>query len=345
MRDPSVQRRGKSLIWMPLALLLAAAAAWSGLWFYAAQRAETTVAAWIEREGKAGRVYACASRAVSGFPFRIEMRCRQPSAELRVRSEPVTLQAQELLAVAQIYQPDLVIAEVSGPLTIRAGANGDYVADWTLLQASLRGFPRMPERLSLVFAEPRLRLLAAPPEASIAAAKRAELHLRQAPAATGSAPALELVARLATAVLGGVPALAQRPFDAEATGVLRGFADLSARPLQEQLREWQAAGGRFELSGARLQQGDAIAVGRGELGLTVQGRLDGTIQLTMAGLDQVVAALFGGQGRTQAGLLAGLTLLSRAELEGKRALAVPLRFRDGNALLGPLPIGQIGPLF
>ncbi|HEY0440727.1 MAG TPA: DUF2125 domain-containing protein [Xanthobacteraceae bacterium] len=345
MREASAGRGRRSLIWIPLALVLLLAGAWTGLWFYAAHRAEATVATWIEREAQAGRIYTCASRSVRGYPFRIEMRCSEPRAEVRLRSEPAVFQAREMLAVAQIYQPDRVIAEISGPMTIRAATTGDYVADWKLLQASVRGLPRAAERISLVFDEPVLRAADMPADRSIASAKRAELHVRQAPGPDGAAPVFELSARLATAVLGGIPALAQRPFEAEADAILRGITDLSSKPLPERLREWQAAGGRIELTRARVQQADALAVARGELGLTPQGRLDGTIALTMAGLDQVMAALFGGQGRTQAGLLAGLSLLSRAELEGKRALAVPLRFRDGTALLGPVPLGQIGPLF
>lgn len=347
MREVPASGRPRSLMWMAPALVLALlAAAWTGLWFYAARRADATVAAWIEREAHAGRVYACASRSVGGYPFRIEMRCNEPRAELRLRSEPVLLRAREMLAVAQIYQPDLVIAEISGPMTIGAGSTGDYVADWKLLQASVRGLPRAAERISVVLDEPVLRAADMPADRSIANAKRAELHVRQAPGpAAGAPPVFELGARLTTAVLGGVPVLAQRPFEAEAEAVLRGIADLSSKPLPERLREWQAGGGRLELTRARLQQADALAVARGELGLTPQGRLDGTVALTMAGLDQLVVALFGGQGRTQAGLLAGLSLLSRAELEGKRALAVPLRFRDGAAYLGPVPLGQVGPLF
>ena len=35
----------------------------------------------------------------------------------------------------------------------------------------------------------------------------------------------------------------------------------------------------------------------------------------------------------------------RAELEGKKARAFPLRFVDGAVFLGPLKVGQVPPLF
>ena len=35
----------------------------------------------------------------------------------------------------------------------------------------------------------------------------------------------------------------------------------------------------------------------------------------------------------------------QTELEGKRAVRLPLRFNDGAVSLGPIPLGQIAPLF
>ena len=34
-----------------------------------------------------------------------------------------------------------------------------------------------------------------------------------------------------------------------------------------------------------------------------------------------------------------------AELEGRKAVALPLRFTDGTVYLGPLKVGQTAPLF
>jgi len=33
------------------------------------------------------------------------------------------------------------------------------------------------------------------------------------------------------------------------------------------------------------------------------------------------------------------------EIEGKRGVSVPLRFTDGAASFGPLPLGQVPPAF
>jgi len=344
MQQPYSKRRQRWWLYAPLLLVGLLAAAWSGLWFYAAQHVESTIALWIEREAKADRVYACGSRTVGGYPFRIEMRCSAPRAQLRANGAPLVLQGRLLLAVAQVYQPDLVIAEVTGPVAIATGSGApEYSADWALLQLSLRGLPWAFERVSLVLDDPKLqRTGAAEP---LLQAKRFELHAR--PGAERTSPVFDLAANAAAVLVGGAPRLAGRPIEAEATAVLRGVNDLSPKPLPERLRDWQAAGGKLQLTNARLRQGEAVAVIKGDIGLTAQARLDGNFRVTMAGLEQLLAQLLGiGGSNSQAGILAGLTMLAaRDELEGKRAISLPLRFKDGAVFFGPLPLGQTAPLY
>jgi hypothetical protein len=42
---------------------------------------------------------------------------------------------------------------------------------------------------------------------------------------------------------------------------------------------------------SRIQQGDLIAVATGTLGLSVNGRLDGELQMTVAGIEKAISAL------------------------------------------------------
>lgn len=326
-------------VFLPVAVLLLLALAWTGGWFYAARRADGVITAWLAREAAEGRTYDCSERTLGGYPFRIELRCREPSATLRFDDGPVVVKARELTAVSQIYQPDLVIAEVTGPLNVAGPAGREqYVADWKLLQLSARGRPDAPERVSIVVDAPKVDGPAARP---VGRAQRLEFHLRKSPDAADGA-AFDLALRAAGATLADVPSLGEKPLDAEALAVLKGPADFSAKPLRTRLRAWQAAGGRLELKSARLAQADSLAVATGAVGLTPDGRLDGAINVTLAGLDRVATALLGGgsTGRGSAGLLAGLALLGRAELEGRPAIAVPLRFRDGRVFFGPIPIAD-----
>ena len=64
-------------------------------------------------------------------------------------------------------------------------------------------------------------------------------------------------------------------------------------------------------------------------------------------LDRLVPGL-GNVARQQAGasIVAGINLLGeQTELEGKRAVTLPLRFNDGAMFLGPIPLGNAPPLF
>jgi len=113
---PHVSRRRPlwQLFLMPI-LLLIAAAAWSAFWFYAASQAEVKADAWRAQEAKSGRSYDCAKRSVAGFPFRLEVRCEGARVTLTSQTAgsapaPVTVNLGEILAVAQVYDPKLLIA-------------------------------------------------------------------------------------------------------------------------------------------------------------------------------------------------------------------------------------------
>src|SRR5712671_5565283 len=105
---------------MPV-LLLVAAIAWSAFWFYAASEVGERADAWRAQEAKSGRVYDCAKRSVAGFPFRLEVRCDGASVALvsqTASQTPFMARLGEILVVAQIYDPKLLIAEFAAPATI-----------------------------------------------------------------------------------------------------------------------------------------------------------------------------------------------------------------------------------
>src|SRR5437667_8264798 len=113
--------RRRSSLWRLFAaplLLLIAAVAWSGFWFSAASEVGVKADAWRAQEAKSGRIYDCGKRTVAGFPFRLEVRCDDASVALvsqtagqTANAVPITARLREILVVAQIYDPKLVIAE------------------------------------------------------------------------------------------------------------------------------------------------------------------------------------------------------------------------------------------
>jgi hypothetical protein len=355
---------------LPLAVVIILGIGWTGFWYYAASRADVEFAAWRDRQAAAGRVFGCASQSIAGFPFRIELRCSEPALSLRSRG--LALKANDLLAAVQIYQPTLLIGEFTGPLTVadEAGAPTATI-DWTSAQASVRGLSATPERISLVLEKPSLARFADGAPQSFANAGHLELHARQAPRLPQDPLVVDLALNLAKALFPGIARVPDGPIDADITGTLRGLQDFRPKPWQQLLRDLQAANGRLDVTHARIQQGEVLATGQGTLSLTARGTLDGQIDLTIAGIEQLVTELgldkkvgqasqkaldrmapglnleklLGSRGNA-ALAAAGVAMLGQpAELEGRRAVTLALRFADGVVFLGPLRAGEIPPAF
>jgi hypothetical protein len=293
------RRRPLWRLFIAPALLLIAAVAWTAFWFYAASQVDVKANAWRAHEAQSGRVYDCAKRSVAGYPFRLEVRCDGATVSLMSQTAgqaaaqtSVTAQLAEILVVAQVYDPKLLIAEFTAPATISdRGGQPLMAVNWSKARASVVGLPDVPQRASVVFDDPEVDRFNSSVQAPLARAKHIELHGRFAEASTVNHPVIETVLRIERGSLQEVHPLLTEPFDAEVRITLSGLKDLSPKPWPARFREIQAAGGHAEIVQSRIQQGDLIAVAAGTLGLSAQGRLDGELQMTVTGLEKVVPAL------------------------------------------------------
>ena len=163
------------------------------------------------------------------------------------------------------------------------------------------------------------------------------------------------------------------PLQGDIDIVVRGFKDLSPKPLAERFREMQASGGNIEIKALRLERTDAVVVGAGTLTVNEHGRLDGTINVAVAGIENIVPLLgidqlidqginrmTGSSGQPGQGIAAldrlvpGLSGVVRqgaaasvidnlkkmgqpTEIDKKPATLLPLRFSDGAVYLGDDP--------
>jgi hypothetical protein len=374
MERPYSERRRTGRYITLLILIAALFGGWSWLWYYSAGKAEATIDGWRAREAKEGRIFACGSQMTGGYPFRIEVNCDRASALIRSNQPPVEITASGILVAAQIYQPTLLISEFHGPLTIAdPGQAPHIVANWKLAQSSVRGTPAAPERVSLVFDRPVVDRVSGGNPQHVLLAKHIEIHGRIAEGSAFDHPVIEAVLRLDHGSAPEFHPATVEPIDANVTAVLRGLTNFSAKPWPERFRELQATGGRIDVTQARLQQGETIAVGNGSLTLDPNGQLQGQLRVTIAGLepflnsigaqqmvqtspsmDKLAGALdrlspgLGNVARQQAGagISLGANLLGeQTTLEGKRAVALPLRFTDGAIFLGPIKIGNTPTLF
>src|SRR5262249_46814805 len=155
-----------------LFVVLALIAGWSVFWKFAADKAQEAIEGWRAREAKSGRLYTCGSQSVAGYPFRIEVGCGGASALFRSNPPPLELKADNLMVVAQVYQPGLLISEIHGPLTVgEPGKSPDIIANWKLAQSSVRGTPAAPQRVSLVFDSPAVDRMVGATQQNILRAK------------------------------------------------------------------------------------------------------------------------------------------------------------------------------
>jgi hypothetical protein len=268
---------------------------WSGFWYWSTATAEATMTAWRAREADAGRLYGCTRTVFGGYPFRMEVDCAEPSVDDRATA--LSIRAHNLAAVAQVWDPTLVIGEIVGPLTMAPlGGSPTATLDWALARASLRGMPGAPERLSIVVDKPNLA--AAPSGGPLATAEHLEFHGRFAAQSTPGHPVLDFgldfknaKAPALISTLGPFGPLASGSTDLAVVAVLRGASDLAPKPLGQRLREIQAANGGLEITNARLQQGDLIATATGTLGLTERGTLTGDLRLTVVNFGKLIPLL------------------------------------------------------
>jgi hypothetical protein len=208
-----------------------------------------------------------------------------------VRQTPITAKLGEILVVSQIYQPKLLIAEFTAPATISGPGLPSMIANWRTARSSVVGLPAVPKRVSLVFDDPSIDRTDVSPQAPVARAKHVELHGRLVDGSAADHPNIETVLRIEQGSVQEVHPLLSQPFDAEVRTILTGVKDFSPKPWPQRFRDIQAAGGHVEIVQSRVQQGDLIAVASGSLGLSAEGRLDGELQMTVVGLDKVIAAL------------------------------------------------------
>ncbi|WP_028348205.1 DUF2125 domain-containing protein [Bradyrhizobium murdochi] len=293
---PAPRRRPLWRLFIAPALLLVIAAAWSAFWFYAASEVGVRADAWALQEAKAGRVYACGKRSVAGFPFRFEVRCDDASVSLISQTAgaqvPFTARLGEIMVIAQIYQPRLLIAEFKAPATLAdRGQPPSMKVNWTLGRSSVSGLPDVPRRASIVFDNPSIDRVNGPVETPLARARHVELHGRLAEGSTKDQPAIEAVLQISGGNVQEVHPVLAQPFDADIQTKLTGLKDFTPKPWPERFRELQAAGGHVEIVRSRIQQGDLISLAAGTLRLNAQGRIDGELQMTVTGLERVIPAL------------------------------------------------------
>src|SRR5947209_1506353 len=176
---PSALRPRRWRLFLMPVLVLIAAVGWTAFWFVAVSQVDQTVDAWRSREAASGRIYDCGSRSIAGFPFRLEVRCGGASMALmyqtagQVVAQTPALNARlgEILVVAQVYDPKLLIAEFTSPAVVSDRGQPAMIVNWSKARSSIVGLPGAPQRASIIFDDPALDRISASVQAPLLRAK------------------------------------------------------------------------------------------------------------------------------------------------------------------------------
>ena len=168
---------------------------------FAGRRAAPTPGA-RRRRNPAGSMIAPNARWPASVPPRSPLRRRQRVADVADRRQaatqaPITAKLGEILVVAQIYDPKLLIAEFTAPATISdRGGQPSMVANWRTARSSVVGLPAVPQRVSLVFDDPAIDRVNGSAQTPLARAKHVELHGRLAEGSPSDHPVIETVLQI-----------------------------------------------------------------------------------------------------------------------------------------------------
>lgn len=352
------KRRGRIGLFLPYILLALVVVGWSGAWFWIRGRADGEIDAWMAREAAAGRTWNCQDRSLTGFPFRLELRCAAVTlsrSDGRFRLGPAT-------AVAQIYQPRLVVFESQGPFHVEQGdLTGD--ASWTALQGSFHAAAEGFTRASLVVDGPKVNVSGAEPQPISVTGRHLELHARPSPARFESDGAVDVNLQLAEAAVPALDALAgsSAPVDASLDATIGRATVLGTGAVAKELEKWRRAGGLLQIVSLSLAKGDQHIQARGQIALDEAHRPAGQIDLRAAGVDALIGSVVGQRFGSKEGalvgqLVGGLLGLGRGAPRPDQAPAgsgpplkplPPLKLVDGQVLFSgfPIPNLRIPPLY
>lgn len=262
-----------------------------------------------------GYVARWSSLKVEGYPFRLHLVLIGPRL---ADSAGWGLQATRLEAEALAYAPDRwVLAAPDGLILTRPG-QGALTVTGKAIRASVGGLGSAEPRYA--FEGDGLSLTPAPGAAvpAFAAIDKLELHLQPGPNDQAA-----LLVRLDGGTVRPEAGLAKlaagKPFSLLWDSRLTRLSALRGSNWPGALQAWRNAGGSLTVADARLGLGGLTLQGQGgPLSVDPDGRLQGELPLKLdAGKD------------SNSALLTALGLLG----------PVPLRFQDGRASIGPIPVG------
>lgn len=329
-------------LFAPVLALLALALGLFAFWFHVGRGAGTALDAWVEREKALGRVWTCGERSIAGFPFRLEITCKDARFTRTQGDVPVARGSLgTVTAVTQIYQPDLALVFFEGPLRLEGRRDGDALdLQWSSFRGSLRGRPGAPVRISFEAAGLDGTLRNAGGVVDRFTAEKVEAHLRRDPERFETERAYNLATKVVAFSSGLVEELARGGGAAgfDATMTLTRAEPFSGAGFPAEAERWRKEGGRLVVTDVRLAKGERRLQASGELALDEAHRPEGRIEVALTGFAELMKGL---NANPQLGLLLGL----RRGEGAVQQIKLPLRAERGMLAIGPMALFPLAPLY
>ena len=357
MQTVAQQHKSRLWLYLPFAGLLLLVIGWSALWFYGRHRTAQEMDLFMTRQAGLGRIWSCPERSISGYPFRIEIRCAKPSfqqAEEGARL-PTTGSLGALTAVATTagaLTMGHVILEFAAPLRMVQEGTSELNMNWQSARTSVSGSLSRLDRASIEIVKPEITIGSANNVSFRSKAEKLDIHLREAsgqPAGTFDA-ALSLV-NSATPLLDSLIGNTE-PFNASFDGRIFGLAAIDRRNWKTTLDNWRNAGGVMRVERLSLAKGAPRTEAKGELRLDAERRVAGQLDATFINADVILRQF--GLNATEGliGSLLGGLGGRRADAPGtaaprERSMRLPITFGEGRVAIGPLrlPGVRLTPLY
>jgi hypothetical protein len=303
-------------LYLPFGLLALFVAVWSGVWAFGARRVGAVMDGFIAREALRGRDWICPERAITGYPFRLQLTCAKPQVMEKGPSGLTRAAALGGLTIhGRITAPGHYIALLEAPLAMRIDTDREVKFSWQSARASFRGGAAGFSELSLEVIQPVAMLGLGEASEERVSAKDFGLHLRRSP---GENPGSDLVMRLGEM---------SHPFLDRLVG--------SPEPVSLELQA--TAPGLLLDPSRRIEESAAVIDLSGTLGLDPERRLEGNLQGRARGIEQMLGGVTRRMGIEIGGLL--------GRLGGGQGMPVALVFEKGRVRFGPFPLAQLAPLY
>ncbi len=324
-----------------LGLVLLAAAAWTGAWFYAANEARRALGVWIAGEAAQDRRWTCPGLEVHGFPAALEITCDHPSFAGLALGTQAAASAAAARARVGILDPRHGTLLLDAPLVYRTsdGATA-FTASWSRLAIAVDGLPTSVAGGTLsgtdVALEGRIEA------AAVQMPPAGKLELAVAPVAAAADPTLDFnlsVDGVAVAALDR--ALGDTvPVRSLFTGRLTQAVFQDAETLAASVEQWRQRGGSISFSSARLSRGPASVDASGSLHLDGAHRIEGKLDASFTGAAPTLRRYGIDPNLVAAGSvltsLFGRRDAAPRQPEAPGAIRLPLQFRNGRLGVGPV---------